>query len=140
MEADQVNKIIGSLKRDLEKIYPDMSAEMPVDNTPDSIDKVKKMAAVASSNSMALALNARALSQYIKQREAAITLEHIKAKDLMTPKEDHLKAYLKSELSEVYAYSELCNRMLELCRQRVMLAQTFLRNVQQETFNGKLEF
>ena len=83
MEADQVTKIIDRLKKDLEKIYPDMSAEMPVDSTPDSIDKVKKMAAVASSNSMALALNARALSQYIKQKEAAITLEHIKAKDFV---------------------------------------------------------
>ena len=140
MEADQVSKIIGSLKKDLEKIYPDMSAEMPVDSTPDSIAKVKKMAAVASSNSMALALNSRALSQYIKQREADITLEHIKAKDLATPKEEHLKACLKAELSEVYAYSDLCNRMLELCKQRVMLAQTFLRNAQQEDYGGKLEF
>ena len=31
MEADQVTKIIEHLKKDLEKIYPDMSAEMPVD-------------------------------------------------------------------------------------------------------------
>ena len=139
MEADQVTKIIKHLKKDLEKIYPDMSAEMPVDPSPDSIAKVKKMAAVASSNSMALALNARALSQYIKQREADITLEHIKAKDLMTPKEEHLKALFRSELSEVYAYSELCNRMLELCKQRVMLAQTFLRNAGQESFGGNLE-
>lgn len=140
MEADKVARIIEHLKGDLEKIYPDMSAEMPVDPSPESVNKVKRMAAVASSNSMALALNARALSQYIKQREADITLEHIRAKDLMTPKEEHLKALFRSELSEVYAYSELCNRMLELCKQRVMLAQTFLRNVQQETFNGNLEF
>lgn len=140
MEANQVTKIIERLKKDLEKIYPDMSAEMPVDASPDSILKVKKMAAVASSNSMALALNSRALSQYIKQREADITLEHIKAKDLTTPKEEHLKALFRSELSEVYAYSELCTRMLELCKQRVMLAQTFLRNVQQEDYGGKLEF
>ncbi len=140
MEADQVSKIIGAMKKDLERIYPDMSAEMPVDSSPDSIAKVKKMAAVASSNSMALALNSRALSQYIKQREAEITLKHIQAKDLMTPKEDHLKACLKAELAEVYAYSDLCTRMLELCKQRVMLAQTFLRNVQQEDYGGKLEF
>ncbi len=140
MEADQVNKIIGAMKKDLERIYPDMSAEMPVDSSPDSIAKVKKMAAVASSNSMALALNSRALSQYIKQREAEITLKHIQAKDLTTPKEDHLKACLKAELAEVYAYSDLCTRMLELCKQRVMLAQTFLRNVQQEDYGGKLEF
>ncbi len=140
MEADQVNKIIGTMKKDLERIYPDMSAEMPVDSSPDSIAKVKKMAAVASSNSMALALNSRALSQYIKQREAEITLKHIQAKDLTTPKEDHLKACLKAELAEVYAYSDLCTRMLELCKQRVMLAQTFLRNVQQEDYGGKLEF
>lgn len=140
METDQVKQIIEHLKKDLEKIYPDMSAEMPVDSSPESIAQVKKMAAVASSNSMALALNSRALSQYIKQREAQITLEHIKAKDLVTPKEDHLKACLKAELSEVYAYSDLCTRMLELCKQRVMLAQTFLRNVQQEDYGGKLEF
>lgn len=140
MEADQVTKIIGAMKKDLERIYPDMSAEMPVDSSPDSIAKVKKMAAVASSNSMALALNSRALSQYIKQREAEITLKHIQAKDLTTPKEDHLKACLKAELAEVYAYSDLCTRMLELCKQRVMLAQTFLRNVQQEDYGGKLEF
>lgn len=140
MEADQVSKIIGAMKKDLERIYPDMSAEMPVDSSPESIAKVKKMAAVASSNSMALALNSRALSQYIKQREAEITLKHIQAKDLTTPKEDHLKACLKAELAEVYAYSDLCTRMLELCKQRVMLAQTFLRNVQQEDYGGKLEF
>ena len=140
METDQVKQIIEHLKKDLEKIYPDMSAEMPVDSSPESIAQVKKMAAVASSNSMALALNSRALSQYIKQREAQITLEHIKAKDLVTPKEDHLKACLKVELSEVYAYSDLCTRMLELCKQRVMLAQTFLRNVPQEDYGGKLEF
>lgn len=140
MEADQVTKIIGAMKKDLERIYPDMSAEMPVDSSPESIAKVKKMAAVASSNSMALALNSRALSQYIKQREAEITLKHVQAKDLVTPKDDHLKACLKAELAEVYAYSDLCTRMLELCKQRVMLAQTFLRNVQQEDYGGKLEF
>lgn len=140
MEADKVNSIIKKLKTDLERIYPDMNAEMPVDPSPDSVAKVKKMAAVASSNSMALALNARALSQYIKQRESAIALEHIQKKDLTTPKEEHLKALYRSELSEVYAYSELCNRMLDICKQRVMLAQTFLRNVQQESFGGNLEF
>lgn len=140
MEADKISKVIEGVRASLKKIEPDMSAEMPVDSTPQSIEKVKRMAAVASSNSMHLALNARALSQYIKQREAAITLEHIKAKDLMTPKDEHLKACFKAELSEVYAYNDLVNRMLDLCKQRVMLAQTFLRNVQTENYNGKLEF
>lgn len=140
MEANEIKRIIDRLKKDLEKIYPDMSAEMPVDPSPESVTRVKQMAAVASSNSMILALDSRALSQYIKQREAAITLAHIQAKDLMTPKDEHLKALFRSELSEVYAYSELCNRMLDLCKQRVMLAQTFLRNCQQESFGGNLEF
>lgn len=140
MEADKISKVIEGVRASLKKIEPDMSAEMPVDSTPQSIEKVKRMAAVASSNSMHLALNARALSQYIKQREAAITLEHIKAKDLMTPKDEHLKACFKAELAEVYAYNDLVNRMLDLCKQRVMLAQTFLRNVQTENYNGKLEF
>ena len=98
------------------------------------------MAAVASSNSMSLALTARALAQYVKKKEAEITLRHIQAKDLVTPKDDHLKALLKSELSEEYAYLDLCNRMLDICKQRVMLAQTFLRNVGKEDFTGNLEF
>lgn len=140
MEAGQIKKIIEHLREDLKRIEPDMSAEMPVDSSPESIAAVKHMAAVASSNSMRLALNARALSQYIKQREADITLSHILAKDLMTPKEEHLKACFKSELAEVYAYYDLVNRMQELCKQRVTLAQTFLRNLKQEDFEGKLEF
>lgn len=136
----ETEKVIKGLKERLEKIYPDMEEEMPVDPTPQSIEKVKRMAAVASSNSMALALTARALAQHIKRREAEVTLEHIKNKDLATPKEEHLKALLKAELSEEYAYSELCNRMLDICKQRVMLAQTFLRNVDKEGFSGNLDF
>ena len=139
MEADQVSKIIGAMKKDLERIYPDMSAEMPVDSSPQSIEKVKHIAAVASSNSMMLALDARALSQYIKQREAAITLEHLSAKDLATPKDEHLKAFFKSELADVYAYYDLVQRMLDICKQRVTLAQTFLRNANQEDYGGKLD-
>lgn len=139
MDADQIKKVISRLRKDLEKIEPSMSQEMPVDSSPQSVATVKRMAAIASSNSMHLALQSRALSQYIKQREGEITLQHIQAKDLVTPKEEHLKACFKVELAEVYAYSDLVTRMLELCRQRVMLAQTFLRNVQQENFNGNLE-
>ena len=139
MDAEKINKVIAQLKADLERIYPDMNAEMPVDSAPASIEKVKHIAAVASSNSMTLALDARALSQYIKQREAAITLEHLQAKDLSTPKDEHLKAYFKSELADVYAYYDLVQNMLNICKQRVTLAQTFLRNVQQEDYGGKLD-
>ena len=140
MDAEKIEKVIKQLKVDLERIYPDMNAEMPVDSAPQSVEKVKHIAAVASSNSMTLALDARALSQYIKQREAAITLEHLAAKDLSTPKDEHLKAFFKAELSDVYAYYDLVQRMLDICKQRVTLAQTFLRNVQQEGYGGKLEF
>ena len=140
MESEQVDAVIKKISEDIKRIEPDMSAEMPVDSTPESIAKVKRMAAVASSNSMALAVNARALSQYRKQREGAITLEHIMLGDLKTPKEEHLKALFKTELSEIYAYEELCARMLDLCSQRVRLAQTFLRNASSEDFSGKLEF
>lgn len=135
----ETEKVIKQLKERLEKIYPDMEETMPVDPTPQSIERVKHMAAVASSNSMALALTARALAQYVKKKEAEITLKHIQAKDLVTPKDDHLKALLKDELSEEYAYLDLCNRMLDICKQRVMLAQTFLRNVDKENFAGNLE-
>lgn len=135
----ETEKVIKQLKERLEKIYPDMEEQMPVDPTPQSIERVKHMAAVASSNSMALALTARALAQYVKKKEAEITLKHIQAKDLVTPKDDHLKALLKDELSEEYAYLDLCNRMLDICKQRVMLAQTFLRNVDKENFAGNLE-
>lgn len=135
----ETEKVIKQLKERLEKIYPDMEETMPVDPTPQSIERVKHMAAVASSNSMALALTARALAQYVKKKEAEITLKHIQAKDLVTPKDDHLKALLKDELSEEYAYLDLCNRMLDICKQRVMLAQTFLRNAGKEDFAGNLE-
>lgn len=135
----ETEKVIKQLKERLEKIYPDMEETMPVDPTPQSIERVKHMAAVASSNSMALALTARALAQYVKKKEAEITLKHIQARDLVTPKDDHLKALLKDELSEEYAYLDLCNRMLDICKQRVMLAQTFLRNVDKENFAGNLE-
>ena len=135
----ETEKVIKQLKERLEKIYPDMEETMPVDPTPQSVEKVKHMAAVASSNSMALALTARALAQYVKKKEAEITLKHIQAKDLVTPKDDHLKALLKDELSEEYAYLDLCNRMLDICKQRVMLAQTFLRNIGKEDFAGNLE-
>ena len=135
----ETEKVIKQLKERLEKIYPDMEEQMPVDPTPQSVERVKHMAAVASSNSMALALTARALAQYVKKKEAEITLRHIQARDLVTPKDDHLKALLKSELSEEYAYLDLCNRMLDICKQRVMLAQTFLRNLGKEDFAGNLE-
>lgn len=135
----ETEKVIKQLKERLEKIYPDMEETMPVDPTPQSVERVKHMAAVASSNSMALALTARALAQYVKKKEAEITLKHIQARDLVTPKDDHLKALLKNELSEEYAYLDLCNRMLDICKQRVMLAQTFLRNIGKEDFAGNLE-
>lgn len=141
MEAKEIKieQVIAQIKKDMEKIYPDMEAEMPVDSAPQSVEKVKHIAAVASSNSMRLALFARALAQHIKQKEAEITLEHLNAKDLSTPKDEHLKAYYKKELSEVYSYYDLVQNMLNICKQRVTLAQTFLRNLQQEDFGGKLE-
>lgn len=140
MESNQVKEVIEVLRKDLKRIEPDMSMEMPVTSDPESIQKVKRMSAQASANSMRLAMIARSLSQYKKQREADITLQHIVNGDLKTPKEEHLRALMKSELSEVYAYEELCTRMLELCRQRVTLGQTFLRNAGSEEFNGKLDF
>lgn len=134
MEIGEIKQHIERLRKDLEKIYPDMQAELPVDNTPESIEKIKKIAAVASSNSMQLALFLRALSQYRKQREAEIAVEHISAGDLKTPKEEHLKSLYRVELSEVYSYEELCSRMLDICKQRVMLAQTFMRSLNTEDY------
>ena len=130
----EIDEKIKHLKANLEKIYPDMQAELPTDTSPESVEKVKKIAAVASSNSMTLALYLRVLTQYRKQKEAEITVKNIQEKSLQTPKEKHLKALCDSELSEVCSYEELCGRMLDICKQRVMLAQTFMRSINTEDY------
>ena len=85
----EIDEKIKHLKANLEKIYPDMQAELPTDASPESVEKVKKIAAVASSNSMTLALYLRALTQYRKQKEAEITVNRSKP-----PKKSTLKPYV----------------------------------------------
>lgn len=132
----QIDSYILHLKKELEKIYPDMQTELPVDMTPDSVEKVKKIAAVASSNAMTIALYLRALSQYRKQKEADIAVEYIEQNKLKTPKDSYLKALYNKELAEVYSYEDLCQRMLDICKQRVMLAQTFMRSINTEDYTS----
>lgn len=122
----EIKEVIQKIKTEVQKIYSDLSSEMPSDSDPQSIAQVKRIASVASANATQLALYLKELTAYKKKREAEITLKALD-EGLKTPKEAHLKALLKSELADVYAYEELCSNVLDICKQRVVLAQSFLK-------------
>lgn len=123
----EIKEVIAKIKTELEKIYADMSAEMPSSSDPQSIERVKAIASVASANATKMAIYLKELIAYEKEQEAEIALEAITNKTLSTPKDEHLRALYKRKLSNVYAYEKLCQDMLDICRQRVTLAQTFLK-------------
>lgn len=123
----EIEAVIAKIKSELEKIYVDMSAEMPSNSDPQSVEKVKRIASVASANATQMAIYLKELVAYEKSKEAQIALDALQNKTLCTPKDEHLRALYKSELSNVYAYEKLCQDMLDICRQRVTLAQTFLK-------------
>lgn len=122
-----IQEVIIKIKQELEKIYGDMSAEMPSSSDPQSVERVKQIASVASANATRMAIYLKELVAYEKEEEAKIALKAIREKSLSTPKDEHLRALYKSELSSVYAYEKLCQDMLDICKQRVTLAQTFLK-------------
>lgn len=123
----EIAEVIAKIKREMNNIYSDMSAEMPSKSDPQSTEKVKHIASAASANASRMAVYLKELVAYEKQREAEIAIAAIESKSLCTPKDEHLRALYKKELSNVYAYEKLCQDMLDICRQRVTLAQTFLK-------------
>lgn len=123
----EIEKVILKIKAELEHVYKDMSSEMPSSTDPQSVEKVKRIASVASANATQMAVYLKELVAYEKQREAEIALDAIENRTLCTPKDEHLRALYKRDLSSVYAYEKLCQDMLDICRQRVTLAQTFLK-------------
>lgn len=127
-----MDEVLKKINDGLNKLTVDMSEEIPTGSDPQSIKKIKQCAAHASANAAPIASYLRWLEQTIKEEEAKIALDNIDK--LKSPREEYLKSLYKSRLSKHYALQGQCIRMLDILKQRVMLAQSYLRSNTSEDF------
>lgn len=125
---------ISKLKEELSKLYKDFNQELPSGNSPQEVEDLRKMAAHATSSMLTLALYRRALEEYIKKKESAIILAHNVAKDLPTPKEASLRAYINQELAEEKSYYSQLDTMIDIAKTRTLLIMSLLKSLNEERY------
>lgn len=125
---------LTKLKQDLAKLHAEFEEELPLGNTQKDIDKLRTRASHATAIMMTAAVYLRGLEEYVKKREAEITVQHLRAKDLETPKDKALDAYINAELAEEKSYTKHLNNIVEVAKTRVMLIQSFLKSLGDERY------
>lgn len=125
---------VKALKEELSKLYEDFHKDLPAGNSPQEINELRRMAAHATSSMLTLSLYRRALEEYIRKREAAIILAHNIAKDVPTPKEQSMQAFINEELSEEKSYYHQLDSMIEIARTRTLLIMSLLKSLNEERY------
>lgn len=125
---------IKSLKEELSKLYKDFQAELPAGNSPQEIAFLRQSASHATSSMLTLSLYRRALEEYIKKREAEIILAHNVAKDVPTPKDQSMQAFINEEMAEEKSYYNQINTMIDIAKTRVMLIMSLLKSLGEERY------
>ena len=125
---------INSLKKELSKLYDDFKRDLPSGNSPQEVNLLRQMAAHATSSMLTLSLYRRALEEYIKKTEAAIILQHNIAKDVPTPKDQSMQAFINKELAEEKSYFHQLDTMIDIAKTRTLLIMSLLKSLGEERY------
>lgn len=132
MEIEKPN--IEALKKELEKLYEDFQKELPSGNSPQEINELRKIGSHTTSSMFTLSLYRRALEEYIRKKEAEIILQHNIAKDVPTPKEQSMQAFINQELAEEKSYFHQLDTMIDIARTKTILITSLLKSLGQEQY------
>lgn len=125
---------IKSLKEELSKLYKDFQAELPAGNSPQEIASLRQSASHATASMLTLSLYRRALEEYIRKKEAEVILAHNIAKDVPTPKDQSMQAFINEEMAEEKSYYNQINTMIDIAKTRVMLIMSLLKSLGEERY------
>lgn len=125
---------LNSLREELQKLYEGFRCDLPAGNSPQEVSELRQMAAHASSSMLTLSLYRRSLEEYIKKREASIILAHNRAKDVPTPKEQSMQAFINVELSEEKSYYHQLETMIDIAKTRTLLIMSLLKSLGEERY------
>lgn len=125
---------IDALKKELEKLYDDFHHDLPAGNSPQEINELRLMAAHATSSMLTLSLYRRSLEEYIRKKEAEIILAHNVAKDVPTPKEQSMQAFINKELAEEKSYFNQIGTLVDIAKTRTLLIMSLLKSLSEEKY------
>lgn len=125
---------IQALKKELSKLYDDFHRDLPAGNSPQEINELRQMAAHATSSMLTLSLYRRSLEEYIRKKEASVILMHNVAKDVPTPKEQSMQAFINEELAEEKSYYHQLETMIDIARTRTLLIMSLLKSLNEERY------
>lgn len=133
--ADDLEKPnVKALKEELSKLYEDFHKDLPAGNSPQEINELRQMAAHATSSMLTLSLYRRSLEEYIRKKEAQVILAHNVAKDVPTPKEQSMQAFINEELAEEKSYFHQLESMIDIAKTRTLLIMSLLKSLNEERF------
>lgn len=125
---------ISKLKEELAKLYDDFHRDLPAGNSPQEINELRQMAAHATSSMLTLSLYRRALEEYIRKKEASVILAHNIAKDVPTPKDQSMQAFINQELAEEKSYYHQLETMIDIAKTRTLLVMSLLKSLNEERY------
>lgn len=83
---------------------------------------------------LTLSLYRRALDEYVRKREAEIILAHNVAKDVPTPKDQSMRAFINQELAEEKSYFQQLDSMIDIAKTRTLLIMSLLKSLNEERY------
>lgn len=125
---------ISKLKEELAKLYEDFHRDLPAGNSPQEVNELRQMAAHATSSMLTLSLYRRALEEYIRKKEASVILAHNIAKDVPTPKDQSMQAFINEELAEEKSYYHQLETMIDIAKTRTLLVMSLLKSLNEERY------
>ena len=125
---------ITKLTEELSKLYDDFHRDLPAGNSPQEINELRQMAAHATSSMLTLSLYRRALEEYIRKKEAEVILAHNIAKDVPTPKDQSMQAFINQELAEEKSYYHQLDTMIDIAKTRTLLVMSLLKSLNEERY------
>lgn len=123
---------IPHLKEELSKLYRDFQKDLPAGNSPQEVNELRQMAAHVTSSMLTLSLYRRSLEEYIRKREAEVILAHNIAKDVPTPKDQSMQAFINQELAEEKSYYHQLDSMVDIAKTRTLLIMSLLKSLGEE--------
>ena len=125
---------ITALKDELSKLYDGFHRDLPAGNSPQEVNELRQMAAHATSSMLTLSLYRRALEEYIRKKEASVILAHNVAKDVPTPKDQSMQAFINQELAEEKSYYHQLETMIDIAKTRTLLIMSLLKSLGEERY------
>lgn len=103
-----------------------LAEELPTGNDPNSIDKLKKMAAYSESSLSRLSVVYRKFVTMVAEKEREATKEYLTTEK--KPSKTGRNDYLQLHLPEYYAWKKQLDDLQSMLHGRVVLAQSFMKN------------